>query len=138
MINYLSGSIDTINVVDLKSGKRTLKFKKVPKSKRAHISLALALGMPRDSIDRYLAMMGFARLDAVDIEEGLLLNALSAWEREHPLAQRYAKAVISAEKLSFSEAEEKRAVQEMLNMRQNLKEMYRMTGRQFPYLKEER
>jgi len=138
MINYLSGSIDTINVVDLKSGRQTLKFKKVPKSKRAHISLALALGMPRESIDRYLTMMGFASLDAVDIEEGLLLNVLSVWEKKHPLARRFAKAITSAEKPHFSEAEEKQAVQEMLNMRRNLKEMYRNAGRQFPYLKEEK
>ena len=129
MINYLSGDVDTINVTDLKSGKRTLKFKHVPKSKKAHISLALALGMSREEIDRYLMMMGFARLDAVDIEEGLLLNALVLWEQEHPLPGK----LRGSEELSDNER--LLAARQMLQLRQDLQEMYQSQGRELPYLK---
>lgn len=136
MINYLSGSIDTINVIDLKSGERTLRIKQIPKNKRTHISLALALGMSRAEIDRYLTMMGFARLDAVDVEEGLLLNALSLWEECHPLPELLRSASSSAHPdAPLTNQEVAEAAQQMLQLRQDLEEMYRGWNRKFPYLK---
>lgn len=138
MINYLSGDIDTINVIDLKSGIRTLKFKQIPKGKKAHISLALALGMSREEIDRYLTLMGFAQLDAVDPEEGLLLNALENWEKSHLLPQRFRDAESSGgSEPPLSEKEKAEAARQMLLLRQDLSEMYRMRNRRFPYLKQE-
>ena len=138
MINYLSGDIDTINVIDLKSGIRTLKFKQIPKGKKAHISLALALGMSREEIDRYLTLMGFAQLDAVDPEEGLLLNALENWEKSHLLPQRFRNAESSGgSEPPLSEKEKAEAARQMLLLRQDLSEMYRMRNRKFPYLKQE-
>ena len=113
MINYLSGSVETVNVIDLKSGARTLNLKRIPKSKKAHISLTLALGMSRVEIDRYLTMMGFAPLDAVDMEEGLLLNALAVWEQKHPHP----------------------TPRQRLQLRQDLQSMYRSQNMTFPYLK---
>ncbi len=135
MINYLSGSTDTVNVIDLKSGKRTLKFKHVPKSKKAHVSLALALGMSRMEIDQYLIMMGFSRLDAVNIDEGILLNMLSIWESEHPLQKGLVLYDESDKCNHLSSDDKQRAIEERMNLRRDLNEMYNSVGRVFPYLK---
>ena len=137
MINYLSGSIETMNVIDRKSGKRSLQFKSVPKGKKAHISLALALGMEREEIDRYLTMMGFATLDAVDMEEGFLLNALAVWEGDHPLPGEIMRAVRETDdrRKILLTPEGAEAIRQMLDLRQDLKEMYADWGRTFPYLK---
>ena len=135
MINYLSGSVDTVNVIDLKSGKRTLKFKHVPKSKKAHISLALALGMNRTEIDRYLTMMGFGCLDAVNIDEGILLNMLSLWESEHP-KQKWLKLSGEEDDTDGLHTEKRQeAMAERIHLRQDLQEMYYAAGRVFPYLR---
>lgn len=136
MINYLSGTVETINVIDRRSGRRTLQFKRIPKGKRAHISLALALGMNRREIDRYLTMMGFAALDAVNMEEGLLLNSMTAWEKQHPLPKKYKQWYFYAEGTRMPAPEEAvRAVQQMLEMRQDLRIMFEDRGFSFPYLK---
>ena len=138
MVNYLSGSIDTVNVIDRKSGRRSLQFKSVPKGKKAHISLALALGMERKEIDRYLTMMGFATLDAVDIDEGFLLNSLAFWEEEHPGAKRFMRSYLAAgdrRTMMTRTPEAAKAVGQMLSLRQDLSAMYEERGRRFPYLK---
>ena len=133
MINYLSGSVETVNVIDLKSGNRTLRFKHIPKSKKAHISLALALGMGRIEIDRYLTMMGFGSLDAVNIEEGILLNMLTMWEAQHPHQKHMRPG--SEELDSLLPEERKEIIEERMHLRQDLQEMYIYIGREFPYLK---
>lgn len=137
MVNYLSGRIDTVNVIDRRSGRRSLQFKSIPKGKKAHISLALALGMERKEIDRYLTMMGFAALDAVDMEEGFLLNALAVWEGEHPQPRRFMKSYLeSGDRQGAAKTREAaRAVEQMLHLRQDLSAMYEEWGRDFPYLK---
>ena len=136
MINYLSGSVNTINVIDRKSGKRSLQFKHIPKSKRAHISLALALGMSIREIDQYLSMMGFAKLDAVNMDEGLLLNAMTIWEREHPAPKRYKKWFHDEKKTKqFDPSEIGMAVQQMLDLREDLQIIFERFGRPFPYMK---
>lgn len=136
MINYLSGSIETINVIDRRSGRRTLQFKRIPKGKRAHISLALALGMNRREIDRYLVLMGFATLDAVNKEEGLLLNAMTSWEKKHPVPKRYKQWYFQKDSSkNMSDTEALMAVQQMLDMRQDLQIMFTERGYSFPYMK---
>lgn len=136
MINYLSGTVETINVIDRKSGRRSLQFKRIPKGKKAHISLALALGMNRREIDRYLTMMGFAALDAVNMEEGLLLNFMTEWEKQHPLPKKYKQWYFGREGAKKPSAEESvRIVQQMLEMRQDLRVMFEERGFGFPYLK---
>lgn len=135
MINYLSGSVETINVIDRKSGKRSLQFKHVPKSKKAHISLALALGMSISEINKYLTMMGFAALDAVIMDEGLLLNSMTIWEREHPATKEYKRWFFSNKKENdLSSSEISAAVQQMLDLREDLQILFDSFGRKFPYM----
>lgn len=84
MINYLSGNYMCINTIDQKDGRITSRMKRVPKSKRAHIELATALGMNLDDVDRYLMSMGYAPLDPTDMQEGRLINLIMNWEIQHP------------------------------------------------------
>ena len=135
MINFLSGDVSTINVIDRKTGKRSINIKRMPKSRRKYIAMCLALGMTTDDIDRFLEMMGFATIDVSDSEDGKLLMALTEWETTHPLQKeyknRYFKDDISIE---LSPAEEYRAVRDMLQLRSDLEEAYRHKGYDFIYV----
>ena len=84
MINYLSGDFTTINTYDRVNHKRTLRIKFIPKGRKFHISLCLALGMTVEEIDRYLDLMGYVPLQSEDKTEGLLIlqsNIYSKTER---------------------------------------------------------
>ena len=73
MINYLSGNYTTINTYDRVKQRRTLRIKFIPKGRKFHISLCLALGMTVEEIDRYLDLMWYAPLQSEDKTEGLLI-----------------------------------------------------------------
>lgn len=136
MINFLSGDSETIHALKRKSTQHVLNFKHIPKGRRSHISLALALGMTQDEVDKYLDLMGFFPLDAVDQQEGILINMLQAWEREHPLQSRLKRRVIDGDlSVEMTEEEEKLAVREMLLLRQDLSEGYSEMKMSCPYIK---
>lgn len=97
MINYLSGSSETIHVLDMKTGKRSARIKAVPRRKKTHITMCLALGMTEEDINEYLDLMGYGALDADDPEERMLLKMLQLWESEHPQQRRYKKQYIYAD-----------------------------------------
>ena len=125
MINYLSGYSDSINSYDKSRGCRTSSIKHVPKNKKAHISICLALGMTVEEIDKYLEMMGYAPLDGIDRHEGPLINILKKWDDMHPLQRKYKEKYITGNSdMELSGREELRAVNEMLQLRSDLKEIY--------------
>lgn len=136
MINYLSGSYEHINALD-KEKKAAKGFKHVPKNKKAHISLCLALGMSLDAIDEYLEMMGYSPLDAVNAEEGQLINLLRKWDEEHPVQKafkdRYFRNIKETE---LTQKQELQAVEEMLFLREDMKQQYEELnqGSRFPYM----
>ena len=129
MINYLSGTADSINTID-KAKKKTPGFKQMPKNKKSHIALCLALGMTTKAIDEYLVAMGYARLDAVDSNEGVLLNLLEKWDKEHTLPRLLREGKLT------SDNDKILAVKELLMMRQDLKHAYESYGfaEPFPYM----
>ena len=135
MINFLSGDTSTVNVIDRRTGKKSINIKRIPKSRRKYIAMCMALGMTADDIDRFLEMMGYAAIDAGDSNDGRLLMALTEWETAHPLQRayknRYFKNDVSAE---LSPEEEYRAVKDMLHMRSDIEETYRHKGYDFIYV----
>lgn len=144
MINYLSGYSESINSYDRAKGCRTSAIKHVPKNKKAHISLCLALGMTGHEIDCYLQMMGYAPLDRTDRQEGLLITILENWDDMHPLQRRYKEKHIAGNTgISLSAKEETGAVNEMLQLRSDVKEIYEENSvsregkkEKFPYMNE--
>lgn len=135
MINYLSGATETINVIDRKSGQRTMNIKHIPKSRKIHIALGLALGMTVSELDEYLQLMGFSQLDATSRDEGILMNLLTQWEQDHGLVQKLKKRVIGQdESVIISNEERKQAVVEILHLRQDLFNMYARQGLEFPHM----
>lgn len=84
MINYLSGNYMYINTKSHEDGKLTHRLKRIPKSKKAHIELAVALGMTVQDINTYLVEMGYAPLDPTDSIEGKIIKLMVSWEMQHP------------------------------------------------------
>lgn len=142
MVNYLSGSSESINSYDKVKGCRTSAIKHVPKNRKAHIALCLALGMNADEIDKYLEMMGYAHLDGIDRHEGPLINILRKWDDMHPLQRKYKeKYLFGNADMELSGREELQAVNEMLQLRSDLKDIYEANNlnnegkkEKFPYM----
>lgn len=135
MINFLSGDTSTVNVIDRRTGKKSINIKRIPKSRRKYIAMCIALGMTADDIDRFLEMMGYATIDASDSDDGKLLVALTEWETTHPLQRAYKNRHFNNdESIVLSPAEEYRAVREMLQLRSDLEEAYRHKGYEFIYV----
>lgn len=119
-LNTLRGYLDDSMINYITSG-----IKYVPKNKRTHISIALALGMTIDDIDRYLEMLGYDYLDGTYLEEGLLINLLESWEEEHKMQRKFKEKYIYRKSGTDMEPEEKlHAVDDMLKLRSEIKEQY--------------
>lgn len=132
MINYLSGSYETINVKAGVKGPRTSNIKAIPKNKRAHIALCLALGMTLEDLDEYLEMMGYSPLDGVNAEEGELINMINQWEKQHPYQKRYKeKYFYGIKNIEITPEQELQAVESMLQLRQDLKIAYECTQQKY-------
>lgn len=116
MINYLSGDYMYINTSSHKDGKLTSRMKRVPKSKKAHIELAVALGMNVRDINTYLMEMGYSPLDPTDSVEGKLMNLVVLWEMQHPNQIALIEGTLTEPKNRRTGAED------MLNMRGSLAE----------------
>lgn len=137
MINYVTGSEDVINVMDLKSKGMTAKLKPVPKLRKTHLALCLALGMTNNEINTYLDLMGYSTLDPDSEEDSHLIKALESWEAKHPEVAKFKRARILGEaNVELSEEECFQAAREMLMMRSNLDYEYLKHGWKFPYMKE--
>lgn len=135
MINFLSGDCSTVNVIDRKTGKRSINIKRMPKSRRKYISMCMALGMTTADIDKFLELMGYAPLDVSDRDEGRLLTVLTEWESTHPLQRAYKNLYYNNDaSIKLSPDEEFRAVREMLQLRSELEEAYRKKGYEFIYV----
>jgi len=139
MINFLSGSAETINTIDTATGKRTLRIKHVPKTKRFHISLGLALGMTQPDLNGYLDLLGYPPLGSDGSRsETLLILALESWEAQHPLPRRFKDLVVHGkESGEMPLPDQCTAVEEMLLLRQELADRFKQQKEPFPYLKQE-
>ena len=136
MINYLAGDAGTINVVDMRTGEKTFNIKAVPKGRKTHIALCLALGMSADEINEYLTYMGYAPLDTENPDEEFLINKLDNWENKHEIQRQFKRKYILGEKnISLEPADELQAVSDMLMLRQDLKYEYARSKKAFPYMK---
>lgn len=135
MINYLSAGSETIHILDKRTGKRTSRIKPVPKGRKTHIAMCLALGMSAGDINEYLDKMGYGRLDSDNADERMLLMMLDLWDDAHPMQRRFKEICIEGSG-SMTPDEERIAVTEMLQLRQNLLHEYRVRGEDFPYSNE--
>lgn len=134
MINYLSGSSETINVTDIKTGSRAAGIKHVPKNRKSHIALALSLGLTRGETDEYLELMGYLPLREEDPEDSVLIKELDRWDEEHPLQRLYKEKFINDnDSIEMSAEDELQAVSDMLMLRQDLKEQYKRRKMKFQY-----
>lgn len=138
MINYITGSSENINVVDMKSRNRVINAKAVPKLRKTHISMCLALGMCTGEINEYLEMMGYASLNERENSEDELIKLLGKWEADHPKVYEFKTKYLNgrADAELTGSKEELRAVSEMLMLRSDLKYEARKTGKDFPYMKD--
>ena len=137
MINYLVGDKETVNVIDMKSRDRTMSLKAIPKKKKTHISLCLALGMLKDEIDDYLELMGYAPLDVENSDEKQLIEMLDRWGKDHKLQEQYKKIYIYRETADkMTKNDERQAASDMLMLRSDLEYEYSDEGLTFPYMKE--
>lgn len=135
MINFLSGDCSTVNVIDRKTGKRSINIKRMPKSRRKYISMCLALGMTTNDIDEFLEMMGYAPIDVSDRDEGKLLAALMEWENTHMLQRAYKNLHFKGDaRIELSREEEFRAVRDMLQLKSDLEEVYKQKDQEFIYV----
>lgn len=140
-LNTLRGYLDDSMINYLTTGTRY-----VPKNKKTHISIALALGMTTDDINEYMDLLGYSHLDGTNDEEGILMNLLDKWEAEHPFQRIFKDRYIKGESVIFLERDEElQAVREMLKLRNEIKETYDIfiegtsIGRsikKFPYMNE--
>jgi len=98
--------------------------------------------MTVEETDKYLKMMGYASLDGADRHEGCLINILKNWDDMHPLQRKYKeKYLMGKSNVELSGREELLAVNEMLQLRSDLKDIYEKTNRnnegkkeKFPYM----
>ena len=119
-LNTMRGYLDDSMINYLTSG-----VKYVPRNKRTHISIALALGMTTDDISRYMDLLGYAHLDGTNDDEGILMNLLDKWEESHPLQRQFKNTYIyGSEKVQMQITEQQQAVNEMLKLRSEMREMY--------------
>ena len=132
MINFLSGDSETIHTLDRKTPVQVIRFKPVPKNRKTHISLCLALGMSRAEVDEYLGLMGFGPLKR-DGDEGRLAEMLTRWEKKRPLQRAYKEACFQGEPDAIAPEAQRKAVQEMLYLRHDLQQEYKKQGILFPY-----
>ena len=134
MINFLSGNSETINVIDKKTGKRTINIKHVPKGRKKYINLCLALGMTAGDINHYLEIMGYPMLETESREEGVLTSALAEWESLHPIQRSFKQKYIEGDpSIRLTEEEEHQAVEQMLQLKSDLSEYYRRRDMVFTY-----
>ena len=109
-LNTMRGYLDDSMINYLTSG-----VKYVPRSKRTHIAIALALGMTTDDISRYMDLLGYAHLDGTNNDEGILMNLLDKWEEAHHLQRQFKNTYIyGSEKTHMQITEQQQAVNEML------------------------
>lgn len=138
-LNTLRGYLDDSMINYL-----TSRHKEGPKSKKSHIALGMTLGMTAEDLDTYLNYMGYSRLDATNLDEGILINLLQKWECEHPIQRRFKNKYIYNEPgINLSTVEESSAVKDMLRLRTDIKDMYDNTSsstdghtppKKFPYM----
>jgi len=134
MINFLSGDSEVANVVDRKTGKRTINIKHIPKGRKKYIRLCLSLGMTAEELNTFLDLMGYAPLDTMDEDEGRLLTHLTSWESCHPLQKAFKKKYIREdENIILTDEEEILAASEMLQLRSDLIDKYEEEGSEFNY-----
>ncbi|MBQ3291435.1 MAG: hypothetical protein IJH43_03535 [Mogibacterium sp.] len=136
MINYLSGSPETVNVTNVRTGERVPDVKQIPKSRKSHIAISLALGMATGEIDQYLELMGYLPLNKEDPDDQILITELEKWETEHPLPRLYKEKFINGNvNIELNEEDEQQAVSEMLMLRQELRASYKRRRLKFDYMK---
>lgn len=127
-LNTMRGYLDDSMINYLTSG-----VKYVPRSKRTHIAIALALGMTTDDISRYMDLLGYAHLDGTNNDEGILMNLLDKWEEAHHLQRQFKNTYIyGSEKAHMQITEQQQAVNEMLELRSEIREMYKAFQKNSP------
>lgn len=131
-LNSLRGYLDDSMINYLTSG-----AKYVPKNKKTHIAIGLAVGMTTDELNEYLQMLGYAELDGTYLEEGILINVLENWDEDHLLQRKFKEKYLEGKSgIYLKPREELQAVNDMLGLRRDLKEAYEQAAALEPGSKE--
>lgn len=134
MINYISGSPETINVIDKKSKRRSVKIKHVPKGRNYHIGLCVSLGMTAKELNEYLELMGYTKLEEFRDEDKRLLEYLDGWEKTHKAQRRYKDICFWKNCEGDPSAElTDAALEEIVYLKNEISEMYQNDDLEFPY-----
>ena len=81
--------------------------------------------MTTDDIGKYLDLLGYSHLDGTNDDEGILMNLLDKWEEAHPLQRLFKdKYIYGRTEQQMPGFEQLQAVNEMLKLRSEIKEMY--------------
>ena len=124
MINFLSGTSNAINVIDLNTGKRTVNIKHVPKKRSKYIEMGIALGMTESDLNELLTKMGYAPLDGESDRDSELLTGLRKWEKVHPMQRKFKDKYFGGDDLiRLTEEEEHQAVEEMLHLSSEMRDL---------------
>ena len=136
MINYVTGNEESIHVMDMKSKGVTVKTKPIPKLRKTHIALCLALGMTVNELNTYLDLMGYSMLNPETEEDAHLIECLNRWEAKHPNVAKFKTAEIKGGTCDkIAEKDSLQAVSDMLMLRSDLDYEYQKNGWNFPYMK---
>ncbi len=137
MINFLSGDSETVHVLDKERSRHIIRIKYIPKGKKKYISLCVSLGMTGKDIDEYLGLMGYAPLSDGGKDERTLLKFLDKWEEAHPMQRMFKDKCIGSTENDGSDRQEfsneLKAVDEMLELKEDLAAAYKIAGLVFPY-----
>ena len=80
--------------------------------------------MTTEDINTFLRLMGYAPLDGTVSNEAPLMDALDVWERNHQQQRRFkSKYFTCDDNIVMSEEEEHRALEEMLQLRSDMRYM---------------
>lgn len=105
-----------------------IKGKQIPQTKSSYISIALNLGMGKSQINEFLEMAGFDAININDEEQGFceftLNYLLPKWDMSHQEAVKWRKKYIDKEVIDMSTAEEAEALKQILNMKNDIAEIY--------------
>lgn len=118
MINYLCGDYRCIHSLESNHSSLSKRTKRIPKDKKSHIELCVALGMNAQDIDTYLELMGYTSLSDASEYECIIAHKLGKWMNEHPLQEKFIAKYLrtTASNCNMTQEDEYQAVTQMLEM----------------------
>ena len=136
MINYICGDDQVFHIAETESKGVSVRIKPIPKLRKTHIALCLALGMTENELNTYFSLLGYAPLNPEVEEDRRLIQSLEKWDEAHPAVAWFKRIRIQGESYDIiSDRDSLQAVSDMLMLRSDLEYEYARNGWRFPYMK---